>query len=283
MSDKHFYTFLGIDPAPSETAKADEGGLVVGVATPAVKLKPRDPLPLEVSDWYFDLVYARRLTSKHQASARQYSGVIHGLEQQFHFERICMDPQQGGSFVKRELINERQTILGQEVKVLPIADLEEGPKRVIHAKFNLTMFRPRDPGIERLWPDTGDMGVLNDNMYASFKVALDSGQVAMPPPVDVWMRNNPDEFMKWPDEKQWAMRNLTLLQKQLVRVEVVTDEDGVTELRTRKGARKFQATGKKDLVSAAMYAWVAFLVWLKMGEFEMELDPADAPRFGGCE
>jgi hypothetical protein len=71
---EHVYFFEGIDPAPSESHKSDDGALVVGCAQPRrlpEKLLPdgqTEPLSDNAADWHFDFVYARRLTWKQKAS-----------------------------------------------------------------------------------------------------------------------------------------------------------------------------------------------------------------------
>ena len=64
--------------------------------------------------------YGRRMTWKQKASARQWAGIIHQHHQRFRFERICMDPNGGGTLIKRELISTRQLINGVDTDVTPI-------------------------------------------------------------------------------------------------------------------------------------------------------------------
>ena len=50
-------------------------------------------------------------------------------------------------------------------------------------------------------------------------------------------------------------------------IQVATAADGTYAL-TGHSAKQFSAGGKKDLAYACIYAYVRFLVWLKMGELE---------------
>src|ERR1035441_9105425 len=125
---EHVYFFEGIDPAPSESHKSDDGALVVGVATPRRPPDPGQAPPEAAADWFFDFIYARRRTWKEKATARQWSGIIHQHHRRFRFERICMDPNGGGVLIKRELLATKQLVNAVETEVTPIGDLVDAPK-----------------------------------------------------------------------------------------------------------------------------------------------------------
>ena len=68
-------------------------------------------------------------------------------------------------------------------------------------------------------------------------------------------------------EQQWALKNLDTMRGQLIDIQVATKDNGEYDL-TRNGAKRFLATGKKDLAYAGIYAYVRALFWLKAGELE---------------
>ena len=80
---KPVFFFEGIDPAPSEGHRSDHGAMVVSAATPRVWSYGDVPegrtsdvvLPVNSGDWFFDPVYARVITHREKASARQWSAV----------------------------------------------------------------------------------------------------------------------------------------------------------------------------------------------------------------
>src|SRR5579862_9763347 len=115
------FFFEGIDPAPSDSPRSDHGALVVGGATPRGSAREDGQWSLSDNwaDWYFDYVYARRLTSREKASARQWSGIIHEHPRAFGFEKILMDAGAGGggTLIQRELRSPKQLIQGVETEL----------------------------------------------------------------------------------------------------------------------------------------------------------------------
>ena len=298
--------FMGVDPAPSEGMNSDEGAVVVGRARlirepegPPGRRSPTGPSPPPSpaapapgwagnswgtewslgeaagsqlwTDWWFDVVYARRLTFRERASARQYAGLIHWVDRRFNCERIVMDPNGGGTFVKRELIGETQLINGVETQVVPIGDRVDGPTKVVRGKFNLIMFKRGDPGLDELWPGLAGDEQLNDAVYCAVKEALELEKLRFPPPVaELRAREGPMAqpegwWERLPEEAQWAYRNVEALQEQMLGLMAATKEDGTYQL-TKRGAHVFTSVGKKDLVSGLLYAYAGFLVWLRAGE-----------------
>jgi hypothetical protein len=85
MNERVFF-FCGVDPAPSESHKSDDGAILATVATPRTA---EGPLPSAAEDWFFDFIYGRRLTWKQKATARQWSGILHNLHRLFRFSRMC--------------------------------------------------------------------------------------------------------------------------------------------------------------------------------------------------
>lgn len=207
MNERVFF-FCGVDPAPSESHKSDDGAILAAAATPRT---PEGPLPSAAEDWFFDFIYGRRLTWKQKATARQWSGILHNLHRLFRFSRMCMDPNGGGTLIKRELIAPKQLINGIETQVTPISDLVDGPKLVARGEFILHLFKRGDPGVESLWPDLAGDDLLNDALYGSCKSALDHGLWAIPPGVADWMVEKRAELERWPEERLWALKNLDAL------------------------------------------------------------------------
>jgi len=283
----HF--FCGVDPAPSESHKSDDGAIAVAAAQPRTIPKDDEPLSDNPADWYFDFVYGRRLTWKEKATNRQWSGLLHSLHQRFRFTRMCLDPNGGGVMLKRELINKQQTINGIETTVTPIADFEDGPLLVARADFILNMFKRGDPGVEALWPELAGDDLLNDALYSTVKEVLDAGGWGLPAPVAEWMAGDGEPGSRgagetgmrgWAEERQWALKCLDAMASQMSKVVVATKPDGTWAF-TKRNAKQFSALGKKDLVSAGMYAYAAFLMWLKSDDWRGRTAVADKAGFSG--
>jgi hypothetical protein len=94
---------------------------------------------------------------------------------------------------------------------------------------------------------------------------------------------NPDDpgTAAWPEEKKHALRGLDAVRTQLMNIQVVVDGNGNYVL-TGHGAKQFIAAGKKDLAYAAIYAYVRFRVWLKMGELEFAEGANEQPGYFVC-
>ena len=256
LTPETFY-FLGIDPAPAQRKTADEGAMAV------LRVRPRPglgaPPTNNLSDWLPEFVWAYRVTYKNPFTNRQWCGFIHKKHRQFGFAGICMDPQGGGQQIMTELNKTRQLVDGIETEVRPIASLED--TTVGDASFILNLFRGTDAGISVIWPIVQGVDGLYDAAHSTFQQAIEHMECAFPPPQPA------EVFRDWPEEKVWAQNNLIAARNQLQAIQVATTEDGRWDL-TRHGARRFSALGKKDLAYACLYAWVRFMVWLKMNEQE---------------
>lgn len=279
------YFFLGVDSAPSESQRSDDGALVGAVAQPKRIPHPsgdgeNQMLSPLVADWNFDFIYGKRLTSKERASARQYSGVIHRLHQRLGFEGIMMDPGGGGQWIQRELKNYKQIIDGTETKVVPIADKLTGPYELTAGYFILNLYKRGDPGVEQLWPGLAGDDMLNDSAYSILKEGLDTGVINLPAPAREWFGDAEKKvaIKKWTEERTWCIKNLDALADQLVKIVVLTKEDG-TQVLTRRHARQFEARGKKDLASAAMYCYLSFLIWLRSEEWQEAVPQKEKSQF----
>lgn len=285
-NDRFF--FLGVDSAPSETQRSDDGGIVGAVATPRnIEARMSEAQKIELlsdneADWFFDYIYAKRLTYHERASARQYSGLIHQLHKRFGYERILMDYNGGGVFVKRELKEPKQLINGVLTEVTPIGDQLTGPIEIMGGgNFILHMFKRGDPGIELLWPKLPGDENLNDASYSIMKEGIDTGIVAWPAPVSHWLGPKKEETRGWSEERLWCAKNLQASITQFNSIVVQVKEDGITPFFTKRNARIFEARGKKDLASAAMYCYIGFLIWLRSGEWQSAMSTKDRKQFSG--
>lgn len=253
---QRFY-FLGVDTAPAQSAKADDGAVVILRAMTKARIFEADPnaLPDRAEDYSVAAVYARKIRN---ASMRQWTGFIHLLEKRFWLSMIVVDPGGGGLFIRKGLKEGRQLIENVDTDVTPIVTPCDSDAPVV-AKFNLRLFKRGDRGIETIWPGLPGDDVLVDAAHGALREAVDHGQIAMPVDAAEFKR---EQVAGWSEERQFALRNLTEAGNQLVNISVATKEDG-TYAFTKRNARQFSARGKKDLAYSLMYAWVGFLIWLK--------------------
>lgn len=248
-----YHYFGAADPAPAQTAEADNGAVAV---IRAVDLRPdsdRDRRAVE-SDFRLDFVYARVIRN---VSTRQWAGFIHRLHDNFGLSGFVLDPGGAGLMIRKDLAEPRQLIDNQEVMRMPIVTRDDST--VVEGRFILTMFRPKDPGIERVWKDCTSSDLLNDFAHAGFKQAMDGRHVTWPRPAKEWIR---EDVHGWGEEMHWCLKNLDAMRRELVKVTVVTDADGRVQF-TRNNARQFVARGRKDIAYAGLYCYVAFRVWLE--------------------
>lgn len=274
MSDPHYYV-CGVDPAPSESASADDGAIVVLKCWPRRPPPPNEPLPALPADWLRAPVMVRRIR---KYSARDWSGELHDLHKRFGFVRMGLDAGGGGQWIKRELAQSRQWFQNTEVECVPIVTLDE--ISVAHGNFILSMIRLRDPCIQAVWPDLAGDDVLADTLYATLKLALETGQMLLLPPFEEWPAPARAGLQAG---QEWTLRNMTTLHRQLRSVSVATKEDpklGPVLAFTARGARQFRVSGRKDFVSALMHAEAAFLSWLK-GQDDEFLAPGDEGMCSG--
>lgn len=244
--------FLGADPAKADQAKADDGALVL------LRAEPKVAQPVNVTDWKLDFVWAYKVR---KADGPQWAAIIHRKDGAFNFDQIVMDPGGGGNWIRPELRKPKQIIGDQEVTVTPIACIEDEADLPVFGKFTLSMFRLKDVKVEGMW---GHMNLkatdnLIDVAHQEFCDAWDRGHFGLPPKV----KDVPKEVVAgWTDERRWAGHLLEIMVKQLQAINVLTTPEGGT-YRSKNGARSFSAKGRKDFAYAAMFAYVAFLVWFK--------------------
>jgi hypothetical protein len=255
--ETRFY-FMGVDPAPARGTKSDDGALAVLRVRP----KPGVQNPTaNLSDWLCEYVWAYRLRG---ATTRQWSAFMHEKHRHFGFAGICMDAQGGGIWINDELILPRQLIGGVETDVVPIGSIEDMGRTGPNAQMLLTMYRRRDPGIKHMWPHLAGDDNLYEAMHLVFQEAVTYQVVSFPKPFNA---RPASETEGWHEEQRWALKDLDAARSQLQDIQVATNGDG-TWLLTGNSAKQFSATGKKDLAYACIYAYVRFLVWLKMGELD---------------
>jgi len=275
VEEAHY--FLGVDAAPAQSKKADDGAKVV------LRLRPRPGLgrpPTSVnSDWLFEYVWAYRVRGERAKPGQEdehffaqragdWSGLIHQKHQHFNFDGIMMDSQGGGQLIWPELNKTQQRINGVDRTVTPIATVDDSS--VGNAHLILCLFLREH--CELVWP------ILNpgvDSLYTSAHNALRDmvlhAEVLFPKPFN----DRPGaETAAWPVEKKWALKMLDEVRRQLANVHVATKDTGEWDL-TRNGAFRFSAMGKKDLAYAALFALVRALIWLKAGELEFAMGGGD--------
>jgi hypothetical protein len=264
------YYFNGIDPAPAQSARADDAGTVVLRARPKPGLG--HPPTSSPADWLAEFVWAYRVRGEKKRRLdegvviaerpREFSGLIHRKHLAFNFTGLLMDPQGGGAAIWPEMNKSRQLIDLVEREVVPIST----PDDVFAGNAARILLLFRREYLDQLWP-TLPPGVdaLYDAAHRAFEEAIEHGEVAFPLPFN---ERPKAETEGWSVEQQWALKNLDAVREQLQHIEVAMKEDGATLDLTRNGNRKFGSLKKKDLAYAAMFAYVRFLVWLKTGEME---------------
>lgn len=256
--------FLGIDPARAETRKADDGALVAFRAAPM-----GDPNSKNLRDWDLSFCWAYKVR---RADGPQWAGIVHRKHEQFRFTRICMDPGGGGSWIQPELGKTIQSIRGENVEMLPIAVIEDESRTMVMGQFILCMFRPRDTRIEQAFGKANLRSPENllDRAHSELRDAMDMGVIALP----TKFFDNVSGVKGWTDERKWASKLLDVTGSQFQRVNVQTEQNGATHF-NRNNARIFSSKGRKDFAYAAMYAFTAFICWLKSDDGELELPDED--------
>jgi hypothetical protein len=276
------YYFCGVDPAPAQSVRADDGAIVVLRAVPASPRPAARPGAAadddgeavrsnnNAADWQLAVVYGRKVRN---ASSRQWSGLVHRLHQAFRFTRIGLDPLGGGQWIKKDLAEPTQLIENSETRAVPICTPDD--VTVASADWILCMIGRNDSGIQEIWPDMAGDDVLVDRQHTVMDEAWRHGNVLLPPEMKEIDR---EEVTRWGEERTWAGRNLETLAEQFKSMGVALRESGELDL-TKNNARKFISRWRKDFVSATLNAYTAFLVWLK--QLETSWEAPDAVMFGG--
>lgn len=94
-------------------------------------------------------------------------------------------------FVKKELRSPRQIINGSEPPRTPLIIHDDNG---VTGRPVVSIFRPKDPGIEALWPSVDTSDGIFDFMHTEFKGALDARLIAEPGPFDEFSRGQLDRM-----------------------------------------------------------------------------------------
>lgn len=270
MSSPTFY-FEGVDPAPAQGARSDDGAIVVLRARPKFTWTEEEYDRVHLpTDFELAYVHARKCRN---LSGREWSGLIHRDNDRFQLAKICMDPGGAGLIIRREMAERAQLIHGMEVDRLPITTPDD--TRVVTGLPKLVLFKRGDPGMDVLFPSLPGDDVLLSHAHLEFKQIIDTAGVMFPP-----AEFTRDQMAGWPEEQMWASKNLKEVVDQLAGVTALTNDEGIYLL-TARNAHRFGSRGKKDLAYAAMYAYMAFLVWLKSGELADSEGNEGAEMFDG--
>lgn len=265
--------FEGVDPAPSASKRADDGAMAVIRARPKPGLG--HPPTSNVSDWITEAVWAYRIRGERRRAAIEtddgvfmartasaWAGLIQLKHQHFGFDGILMDKANAGAFIVPELQKTRVPILGVETEVTPITTLEE---QMGFALSILSLFMQKDSGVAAIFPLLRGDDMLIDAAHMALQQAIEHGLILFPKSFN---ERPTSETKTWSKEKQWALKNLDATRKQLENIEVATREETGTWLLTGNNAKQYSAKGKKDLAYALLFAYVRFLIWLKMNELD---------------
>ena len=271
--------FLGIDPAPAQGKKSDDGAMAI------LRVRPRPGLGRAptgtAGDWLAQFVWAMRVRGQANVSeesgilyaqrTREWSGHIHTLHQRFHLTGILMDTQGMGQAIWPELNKTRQLINGNETDCIPIGAPDDETVMSANAHLILRLFLRHH--LAELWPILlPGVDSLYTAAHNAFKEAVEHAEVQFPASL-----GERDEAVVagWPPLLRAVLKNLDDARSQLVNVQVLTKENGEWQL-TRNGAKQFvAAAGKKDLAYACLFAWIRFLMWLKTNDGEFDDDEGD--------
>lgn len=258
-----FY-FLGVDPAPAQGQRSDEGAMSVLRALPLVEA------PEHESDFQLDFVYDR-VVKRHDIEA--WSGLLHEKHRDFGFTLIVMDWGGGGQWLAPELRKSRARVGGVELEVSPLVRRDSAE---VEGSPILCVVLRSDSGMQALWPDElknarGD-DVLKSLMHQAFRDAWAKGVFGVPPrheDLAAEAAERRDEIAAgtwshpwagWPEEKLWASIQASRALVQMQKFSAATRPDGSWML-TRNGAFLFTSSDRDDLVDARRNAYIAFRIW----------------------
>ena len=248
--------FEGVDPAPAQSARNDDGAIAILRARPLIR--PESGYSDSPGDYDLSWAKLRRLRD---ADSSEWSGLMHESHRAFVLAKILMDmgAAGGGLFVKKDLAKPRQKINGVEgVECTPILSLED---MGVRGHFILHAFKRKDPGIERLWGQMAGDDVLLDTAHVEMRSAVQRALPKWPKRYTEWTQ---EELLNMGEENIWSLRNLDTALDQFGNIGVAMSEDRQSYDLTKNGARQFHAAkGKKDFQMAMMLAWIAFLIWLR--------------------
>ncbi len=274
--------FMGVDSAPAQSNRADDGALAI------LRLRPKPglggPPTSNHGDWLWEFVWAYRVRGNLKRIAKDaesgalyartlghWSGLIHTKNQHFHLDGVELDPGAGGggSLLLPELENTRQLINGIETEVTPLADPFETTAG--NAQFIVRLFMRRE--MTELWPILKGDDNLIDAAHTAYEEKIEHALIQWPLPYNERPKAVTAE---WELERQWALKNLDAMRAQLMQVAVERNDDGSWRL-TQNHARRFSVpNGKKDLAYAGLMAFVRALLWLKLGGLDDDDRSGDA-------
>jgi hypothetical protein len=152
----------------------------------------------------------------------------------------------------------RQIINGSEQPRTPLITRDDIG---VTGRTIVSIFRPKTPGIEALWPGVENCDAIVDLMHTEFSGVLDAGLIAEPPPFSECNREVRDRMRQ---ERCWILRNLEAGRKELLGIRVDVKDDS-TEIRTRNGFHQFSSSNREGIAYAKIYAYVALPVWIALG------------------
>ena len=265
VGQPNVYYCAGVDPAPALGKNSDDGAIAIAKWWPRSRQINKDYFSENLTDWWFGFVGACRLRG---ASATTWSGKIHELHSRYNFSIVTMDPGGGGNFIMGELRSKRQKVLGNDKDCRPICTLND---TIPDGWPILRMFKRGDYGVESLWNKlTGD-DFLADHMHVTFLDAVETGQIVFPVP---WNDRSADERARiekeWSPQDCWAIKDISLGMKQLTKIRVIVNDVGEW-VTTKRGAKQFEAVGKKDVAYAMIYAYIGFKMWIRSNTAGMSM------------
>jgi hypothetical protein len=262
--------FGGADPASSSALTACDGAWLVAYARDR-----RDPeveadwtRPLRRDDFDFNFCHARVLRG---LGHLEWAAFLHDQHRAWRFENLALDYGAGGGGpeIERRLAVADQA-LPQDIRRVAGVDLFMGttPTRVrpivtrsnhqLEGDYILTLVKRGEPLIDRLWPGLTNDKKLVDEIFTLFLgglksiIGLPRGFAEIPA----------EEHKGWPQELIELLKLFGALKSQAAGVTVETDENGAFVFYAG-GSRNFLAKGRKDILMAAMYCYLAFATWVE--------------------
>ncbi|HEY1171029.1 MAG TPA: hypothetical protein VGH19_06620 [Verrucomicrobiae bacterium] len=258
----HTFYFLGVDPAPAQGQKSDDGAMMILRARPKqVRLAPPTRLgeevvyPREISGWDIAPIWAKKVRS---ARADEWSGIIHKEHKSWRFTKIMMDYGGGGQWVWPHLKAIDQLIDGQKVECRPIATVYDHDVQSSIADLVLLMCYRGDVELRRKWPELSGDDNLVDVLHGQLRDAMLLEQLPLIAEKKEW---DESELKKLTPPQLELLETLGILLDEFGLVVVATDEEG-NYITTSRGAKQYSTKDKKDFVSALYMALGGFSIWL---------------------
>jgi hypothetical protein len=254
--------FLGLDPAPAQGQKSDDGTMMV---LRAALMNPKGGD--NESDWQLDFVLGRRVR---RTDVEGWGGLIHDYHGRFGFALMVMDLGGGGQWIMPHLKKTRQVINGIATTVVPILPRHTS---VMEGAPIMVMLTRGEEDIKKLWVEMkhakGD-DVLKDSANTMFRTAIERTQIGMP---IAHNERKAETVEGWPEEKLWGSKVLTALGSQCVNYRVKTDQTGHWAL-TKNQSKQFFSLDKDDIHDAGRNAYIGFRIWLLEATVEMSGEDA---------